>query len=593
MRRRGTLLIDLDKDTTELWQAIRKTRRSEIKRGENLKPDLDFMPSKEKRSEWIQLFLVDRRHLGLPIPDAGALLESKLHLASYKGRIVSGEIFSKIDARSCKGSALNLVFSATDKTIKESNCIHAFLIWRSILWAKENGFREYNFGGWNNMRPGQEGVNLWKESFGGDIWWTMTTEEPLEEQLEMERAQRIEDPSKIKVWLDDGHVSLHSYGRDLFRQLGVKPIMAIVTGRVGQLLEVSKREGYFIMDLRQIEDCMKEGWEIASHGVTHRDLSTLTDEEFRSELSESKKWIMENLGVCPRKFVAPYNSLRPDQMKIAKEYYDYIRPKISPRPPQKDGVHAIIHRIFCDNGRLQIDTAIPLDFGFMNYIMKKTGKIMIEIGLSTLGSKINLATYSGKKAVDYYSGYRTLQTNEEIAITIHMMPPGKVLDVGCGAGRISRILAEMGFTVTGIDISPPMIEEAKRIGGDVEYQIGDVTNLKFGDETFDYVIFGFNGLDVLYPYGSRIRALLEIKRVLKKDGMAIFSSHSLKWAKTHPERMSHQGQGYFLHEGGYGMTFIYATDPKMQEQELNSLGYELVGIYGEDDAWIYYVARRT
>jgi len=597
MRRRGTLLLDLDKDITELWQAIRERRRTEIRRGEDLRPDLDFMPSRKKKSEWTQLFLADRRHLGLSIPrDLDAFLESaeiRLHLASYNGRIISGEVFSKMDARSCKGYALNMVYSATDKTIKESGRIHAFLIWKSILWAKENGFREYNFGGWNNMRPGQEGINLWKESFGGDIWWSITSEDPLEEQLEAERAQKIEDPSKIKVWLDDGHVSLHSYGRDLFRRLEVKPIMAIVAGRVGKLLEVSKKEGYFIMDTHQIEDCMKEGWEIASHGMTHRDLAALTEEEFRSELSESKKWIMENLGICPKKFVAPYNSLRPDQIKIAKEYYDYIRPKICPRPPQRDGVHAIIHRIFIyDNGALSIDTATPLDIGFRNYIIEKTGQIITETGLSSLDQKFNLATYSGKKAVTYYSSYRNLQTNERIAISIHMTSPGKVLDVGCGAGRISRILVEGGFTVVGIDISQPMIEEAKRIGGNVEYQIGDATKLKFEDESFDYVMFTFNGLDSIYPDSLRMAALREMRRVLRKEGTLIFSSHSLKWAKTHPDRMNHQGKGYFLHEGNYGITLVCAIDPKMQEQQLNSLGYELIGIYGEDDAWIYYAARK-
>ena len=151
----------------------------------------------------------------------------------------------------------------------------------------------------------------------------------------------------------------------------------------------------------------------------------------------------------------------------------------------------------------------------------------------------------------------------------------------------------MGFTVTGIDISSPMIEEAKKIGGDVEYQIGDVANIKFGDGSFDYVIFGFNGLDSVYPYRSRLIAFQEIRRVLRKEGIFVFSSHSLDWAKAHPEKMNPHGHGYYLHEGNYGTTLLYAIDPAMQERELNSIGYDLIGIYGEDDAWIYYVARKT
>jgi 2-polyprenyl-3-methyl-5-hydroxy-6-metoxy-1,4-benzoquinol methylase len=47
-------------------------------------------------------------------------------------------------------------------------------------------------------------------------------------------------------------------------------------------------------------------------------------------------------------------------------------------------------------------------------------------------------------------------------------PPARVLDVGCGTGSVAVLLAELGFTVQGIDLSPRMLEQAaakaRRVG---------------------------------------------------------------------------------------------------------------------------------
>jgi SAM-dependent methyltransferase len=47
----------------------------------------------------------------------------------------------------------------------------------------------------------------------------------------------------------------------------------------------------------------------------------------------------------------------------------------------------------------------------------------------------------------------------------------RALDFGCGAGRSSRFLATHGFTVTGVDISPQMIEQAQRADPDGDYRL--------------------------------------------------------------------------------------------------------------------------
>ncbi|MGH8575069.1 MAG: class I SAM-dependent methyltransferase, partial [Gammaproteobacteria bacterium] len=57
----------------------------------------------------------------------------------------------------------------------------------------------------------------------------------------------------------------------------------------------------------------------------------------------------------------------------------------------------------------------------------------------------------------------------------------RVLDAGCGSGQFGIALAERGACVTGIDLSPEMIrrarEHAASHGVDVEWRIGDITNV--------------------------------------------------------------------------------------------------------------------
>ncbi len=76
---------------------------------------------------------------------------------------------------------------------------------------------------------------------------------------------------------------------------------------------------------------------------------------------------------------------------------------------------------------------------------------------------------------------------------LDVSPGTRVLDVGCGVGRWSSLLAARGASVTGIDLSPTMIEEAKRRAAErgvaerCRFLVEDLSNLEAG-ETFDLVL---------------------------------------------------------------------------------------------------------
>lgn len=72
------------------------------------------------------------------------------------------------------------------------------------------------------------------------------------------------------------------------------------------------------------------------------------------------------------------------------------------------------------------------------------------------------------------------------------LPPGTtVLDVGCGIGGSSRILArEYGFNVTGVTISPQQVERARELTPEdvsAQFQVDDAMNLSIADASFDVV----------------------------------------------------------------------------------------------------------
>jgi len=86
-----------------------------------------------------------------------------------------------------------------------------------------------------------------------------------------------------------------------------------------------------------------------------------------------------------------------------------------------------------------------------------------------------------------------------------------VLEVGCGTGHFTRWLAEQGFRVVGLDISPAMLAEAAKWNG-VRYVLGEALALPFADRSFDIVAF----ITTLEFVADPQRSLSEAVRVARR-----------------------------------------------------------------------------
>jgi len=140
-----------------------------------------------------------------------------------------------------------------------------------------------------------------------------------------------------------------------------------------------------------------------------------------------------------------------------------------------------------------------------------------------------------------------LRDSELKIIQKYITPWSSILDIWCGTGRTTIALDKLWYQMTGIDITPEMIQNAQKIVAQrdlsINYEVGDATQLSYADNSIDNILFLTNGWTQIPWSQNRHNALKEIYRTLKPGWIFILIFHarypqdkSLFWAK---QRIKH------------------------------------------------------
>ena len=147
------------------------------------------------------------------------------------------------------------------------------------------------------------------------------------------------------------------------------------------------------------------------------------------------------------------------------------------------------------------------------------------------------------------------------------LPQSLMLDVACGKGRHSKALAEMGFDVTGIDISASSIIEAKESEHDTLQFFQHDMRLPFWINYFDYAFNFFTSFGYFKTRREHDNAIRTIAQSLKPKGIFVIDYLNVHYAEDHPEKIINKTVNDILfhiskwHDEQHFFKQIQITDP--------------------------------
>ncbi len=159
--------------------------------------------------------------------------------------------------------------------------------------------------------------------------------------------------------------------------------------------------------------------------------------------------------------------------------------------------------------------------------------------------------------------------------------PAMILDIACGEGTFAFAMARQGFEVTGLDMSPQMLDIARRradeAGPSVRFVQGDMRSLSFEDE-FDLVTCWYDSLNYLLHLRELEETFSGVLKALKHGGLFIFDMNTIcglavMW-RSHPFFVAQDTAGFFdAHINTYDFETNVATK-------------QVVGFINQGAAWI-------
>jgi SAM-dependent methyltransferase len=118
----------------------------------------------------------------------------------------------------------------------------------------------------------------------------------------------------------------------------------------------------------------------------------------------------------------------------------------------------------------------------------------------------------------------------------HLVPGARILDLCCGTGQMAAVLTAEGYQVTGVDVSPAMIDYAGVNAPDARFVAGEMAEFVLG-ERFDAALCSFNSLNHARGERHLVRTLKNVHRHLLPNGyfladMVLAEGYAHNWNRT-------------------------------------------------------------
>lgn len=135
--------------------------------------------------------------------------------------------------------------------------------------------------------------------------------------------------------------------------------------------------------------------------------------------------------------------------------------------------------------------------------------------------EVDVVGLYGSWAATYDDSSRPVRTIEEPVVWSLLEPAGpkKALDAASGTGRHARRLADLGYDVTCVDLSPAMLAQAQQRVPQAHCETGDLSALPFDSESFDLAVCAL----ALDHCPSLYEPMAELRRVVRPGGRIIVS----------------------------------------------------------------------